>query len=112
MSNNPYETARQIQMSDEPIQANWRRWSAFGFAVAFIPVAAIGVFGLYNESQYAATLPPDTVRCGNGAMGAMLIIFPISPIFGCSGAGVGFISALVYNAMQMVGDSPKTEEVN
>ena len=109
MSNNPYEPARKIQMSDELIQANWRRWTAIGFAMASIPVAALGVFGFYNETQYAASLPPNTLRCGNGAMSAMLIIFPISPIFGCTGAGVGFVSALVYNAMHGIGDKTQPD---
>lgn len=111
MSNNPYEPVSQIHRNAEPNPANCRRCAAVGFLFAFIPIAAIGAFGLYNEAQYAATLSPNTLRCGNGAMGAMLLIFPVSPMLGCFGAVIGFVSAIVYNALP-IGGASNTEDVS
>lgn len=109
VNTNPYKPSGAIPLNGKPNSANWRRWAAVGFAIAFIPFAAIGAYGLYADAEYAATLPPNTPRCGNGAMGAMLLIFPISPLLGCFGAGLGFVAAFVYNA-NPIGSLPKTED--
>ncbi|MEW4488621.1 hypothetical protein AB1L42_11095 [Thalassoglobus sp. JC818] len=75
-----------------------RRWATVGFAVACVPIAAFGAYGIYVDAQYAATLPPDEPRCGNVLMAAMFMIFPISPMIGCVGALIGYVSAVVLNA--------------
>ena len=95
---NPYEATTEGVPAQEWSPKSKMRWALVGFVIACAPIAGLGVFGLYAEVQYSATLPPDTRRCGNGAMAAMLLIFPISQVFGCIGGFVGFISAVIFNA--------------
>lgn len=68
------------------------RWGTVGFFVVWCFFAAMGVFGLYQDAQYAATLPPGP-RCGNGVLAAMLMIFPVGPVFGTFGFAVGACAA-------------------
>ncbi|MCC9603381.1 hypothetical protein LOC67_22760 [Stieleria sp. JC731] len=93
-----------------PISARRGRWAAIGFAIACSPMVALGAYGLYADIQYAATLPPNTPRCGNSALAAVLLIFPVSPIVGLIGAGLGFISASVRNAVLSNGGPQELEE--
>ena len=111
MSSNPYEPARVVQESIELNPANRRRWAAFGFLITCLPIAACGAYGLYNDAKYAASLPPDTPRCGNGALAAMLVIFPISPMIGCFGAAIGLTSAIIRDVVTTSGGPPEAEDV-
>ena len=110
MSDNPYEPTSTSHLKLDRQPANRRQWLALGFVVACIPFAALGAYGLYADAQYAATLPPNTPRCGNGAMAAMFMIFPVSPILGCMGAGIGFLSAIVYDALTVGGAHIQSED--
>jgi hypothetical protein len=111
MSNNPYEPSRLAHLHTVPNPVNRRRWALIGFVIGCVPIATLGAFGLYVDAQYAATLPPNTARCGNNAMAAMLLIFPVSPMIGILGAGIGFVGAVICNAVTNSG-SPKPEDVS
>lgn len=96
MTSNPYEPVDASASHINAIAPSRCRWTVVGFILASTPFVMLGVYGLYFDAQYAATLPPGTPRCGNSAIAAMLLIFPVSPFFGSIGAVVGFISAVVY----------------
>ena len=65
---------------------------------------------MYLDFQYAATLPPGAARCGNGAFGAMMLIFPVGPFLGVLGAVVGFLSALLCDASTTYDPTPPTDD--
>ncbi|WP_461509425.1 hypothetical protein [Rhodopirellula baltica] len=72
-----------------------KRWATIGFASGLLPSALFGAFGLYNESVYAASLPPGEVQCGMGTLAAMMFIFPVAPILGLIGAAFGWVAAII-----------------
>ena len=98
MKQNPYKPNSVPSAKAHRVPPSPKRWATIGFAVVCLPIAGLGAYGLYADARYAATLLPDTPRCGNPAMAAMLIIFPVSPALGCVAALAGYVSAIVYDA--------------
>jgi len=96
---NPYASPGNDVSAETARPPSPRRWAAVGFFIVFLPIAFLGIRGLYLDARYAATLPPNVVRCENCMLAAMLLIFPIGPILGSIGAGVGYVSAILCGAV-------------
>lgn len=76
--------------SPEKPRSRWRS-AAIGFAVgASLPVG-FGMFGMYHESVYLASLPHDenTGACGMGMLTMFMMIFIVGPFCGTIGALFG-----------------------
>ena len=59
---------------------------------AAVPVA-FGSYGMYQHNIYLASLGPNEAACGNGALGALAMIFVVGPVCGMIGAGSGWIAS-------------------
>lgn len=53
---------------------------------------AIGVWRIWHEIDYRASLPqvPNSASCGMSMLGALAILFVVSPACGVVGAAAGF----------------------
>lgn len=97
MIENPFEPSSIMQLSHSRRPINRSLWTLFGFLIACVPIALLGVSGLISDARYASTLPENTVRCGNTTLGLLLLVFPISPLLGVVGALGGFTLATLLN---------------
>lgn len=110
MNDNPYQPIDTSRVIVDRQPASLLRWAAWGFIFVCAPVAAFGAYGLYADAQYAAALPPNVARCGNGAMAAMLMICPVSPVLGVVGSIIRLVSACVCNALTVGGARMKCDD--
>ena len=97
-SPNPYNASHAAGVDSAVKVPVPRRWAVRGFVLLCLPCMALGMYGLYADAVYAANLQPGQPHCGNPAMLASLLVFPVGPFLGFLGAGVGYISALVCDA--------------
>lgn len=98
MMSNPYQPTADPSVTIVAVRASRTIWAVVGFAVMSLPLIGLGVYGLYVDAQYAATLPPNTPRCGNGVLAALFFIVIAGPAMGTLGACGGFLCATVRNA--------------
>ena len=70
-----------------------KRWAITGLIVGTAIPVAFGAYKLYRAAAYHASLPPGTAACGMSALGAIMIIVVIGPIFGLIGAVCGWIAS-------------------
>jgi len=96
---NPYQTSAQSADRLTEQQLSQGRWAAIaiGFVVIWLPLSCFGLWRLSEGTRYEATLPPNTAHCGNAAMGAALLVFPIAPMLGAIGAGIGWVGVAIWN---------------
>lgn len=95
MNSNPYESVAESGLVVERVAPSAVRWAVIGFSLICMPLVLMGGYGLYVDYQYAAALPPGAAHCGNAALGAIFLIFPGAPMFGCVGAAIGYVAAKV-----------------
>ncbi len=76
-----------------PQSRSRKRWAMTGLIVGAAMPVAIGAYRLHGDWAYSASLPPGTARCGMSALGTIMIIFVIGPIFGLIGAACGWITS-------------------
>lgn len=69
---------------------------AVGGSLTFERTFVFGLYGLYREHVYAASLPPGQAHCGMGALAALMIILVGTPMFGFVGAIGGWIAAKLW----------------
>ncbi|HBE67703.1 MAG TPA: hypothetical protein DDW52_06095 [Planctomycetaceae bacterium] len=102
--NNPYQATNSVSAHLVVGRANRRLWATIGFSLLFLPLFALGVFGLYVDAQYAATLPANAPRCGNSVLGALFLMLVAAPAMGTLGAGIGVLAAAVHNVRSRPGE--------
>ncbi|MFN7291253.1 MAG: hypothetical protein ACK506_13270 [Pirellula sp.] len=89
-NSNPYQTTatqNHYSVSAHAPRSTFR-WVGTGSILASACSIAFGAYGLYRESNYAATLPPGTGACGMGALAALIFIFIGGPFCAVVGGGV------------------------
>lgn len=62
-----------------------------GFVAGAVIPAEYGVYIVAHEIAYRAAMPliPNTAYCGNGMLGACLLILFVAPVCGAIGAAIG-----------------------
>lgn len=88
-TNNPYASPSDAASGPElrPGKSIVKRWLT-GFGIGASIPAAFGGYGLYQFSLFIASLPPDGVACGSGAIVPMILILFGAPLPGLIGAAV------------------------
>ena len=98
---NPYRPSNRamIQRSAHSIRRSKVRWALVGFALGAAIPWAYGLYGMYQFNVYAASLPPDTGACGNGALASLALIILVGPMCGMVGAAAGWIASGIRAAL-------------
>ena len=95
----PYRTTNSNALADRGGAKSRSRPRAalLGFAIGAVLPVGYGMYAMYHESVYYASLPQgdDFARCGMGSLAAFMMIFFVGPICGAIGPAAGFAASAI-----------------
>ena len=80
------------------------RWALIGFLLGAALPVGYGIYSVHQFRLYVASLPPNTIACGNAVLGAFVLILVVGPFFGMIGAAFGWLAAAMLNGAKTIDD--------